>query len=134
MSLVFCCTIFVFYGSDTPQIKDGFVVLNCRAKEKCLFLYDGGWELRDIKQFIDIHSCSLIPLNSCEGINPLILPSTAKVILFGECGGLAASFPDAKLVFVSPPEYMEFPGNTCKVYLKRYIDERFLQEIDTVYY
>ena len=133
-SLMLSCFVFVFFSNETPQIKDGLVVLNRHEKDKRLFLYDCHWNLRDVRQFVQPRTSAVIPVDSCEGLVSNVFPKADTIVMFGECASFYTAFPNAQLIFVSPPEFIEFPLGTKKVYLKRYVEERFLQDVETDYY
>lgn len=112
IALVLCLSAFGFYSQSTPKISNGFIVK--AGTEMPLILYDEKWTVKTVLPFF--RDGYRIPLQHGKRV----APATKIVWLFGNAAEYARDFSSAKLIFVSPPEFFEFPDNTTKIWLKRF--------------
>lgn len=113
IALVSCLIALGFYSQATPKIRDGFIVKI--GTEMPLVLYDENWTVKTVLPFFrDGYRISL------RHGKHIIEPASETVWLFGNAAEYADAFSEAKLIFVSPPEFFKFPANTANVWLKRF--------------
>lgn len=129
LSLVLCLSVFGFRNERAPKVERGFVVRSGNSMP--LVLYDDTWNLKSVLPFLK--DGYRLPVHSWQNRKGAPSGRFREVWLFGECAHFANRFPDARLIFVSPPENFPLPKNTLKLYLKRF-REFSLQEKNVDYY
>lgn len=116
---VFCMILpFVFSRGGAPEISRGMALRHGAVMP--LALYDDAWTLKQVRRFFP--DGYRLPLESWQKRTTLPEGEAGAVYLFGECAAFAVGYPEAELVFVSPPPYFEFPPNTRKVLLRRFVE------------
>lgn len=110
IAVLFCIIPFCFYSSVTPKIRNELIIK--AGTEMPLVLYDDSWTLKNVLPFFK--DGYRIPLRPGKHFVP-----ADTIWLFGNAAEYSKSFTAAKLTFVSPPEFFDFPENTGKVWLKR---------------
>ncbi len=116
VSLALCLCVFGFRNERAPTVEKGFVVRSGHSMPPAL--YDDVWNLKTVLPFLK--DGYRLPVRSWQNRKDAPSGTFREVWLFGECAHFAAQFPDAELIFVSPPENFPLPGNTAKLYLKRF--------------
>lgn len=116
-----CVTLpFAFFLENAPKISGGLATR--RGERMPLALYDDAWTIKSVRNFLP--DGYRLPLESWQKrAEPPVIPSDT-VFLFGECAAFAAGYPDADLIFVSPPPFFQFPPNTRTVYIRRFSETR----------
>lgn len=129
VSLVLCLSVFGFRNERAPKVERGVVVHSGASMP--LVLYDDDWNLKSVLPFLK--DGYRLPVRSWQNRKDTPIGTFREVWLFGECAHFANRFPDTQLIFVSPPENFPLPGNTVKLYLKRF-REFHLQGKNVEYY
>lgn len=106
ITLMLILASFLFYSSDTPRIKGGFVIMP--GEDMPLVLYDEEWRLKTVLPFLE--DGYILPLQPGNHQYP-----AEQIYFFGNAAEWAGQFPDARLIFVFPPEFIEYPANTEKI-------------------
>ena len=128
---LFCLALpFTVPNRDAPEVSHGLAFRRGRAMP--LALYDDAWTLREVRPFLKNGGCT--PLHSWQKHADVPAVETGKVVLFGECAAFADRYPEAGLVFVSPPPFFPFPPNTRMVYLRRFAAVRRPGTVPVRYY
>ena len=96
-----------------------------------LVLYGGEWELRQVAEFCPPNG--RIALRAGRPDKLELESQTGEVWLFGTAAELACRFPKAGLVLISPPEYLELPQNTVRIYARRF-RESYCADCEVVEY
>lgn len=107
ITLMLILASFLFYSSDTPRIKGRFVMK--QGEDMPLVLYDEEWRLKTVLPFLN--DGYILPLQPGNHQYP-----AERIYFFGNAAEWAGQFPDAKLIFVFPPEFIEYPANTEKIF------------------
>ena len=107
-SLLIVLLPLVFYSGETPVIRNGMVVKSSR--EMPLVLYDDEWNLRAVLPYLK--DGYRLPLSSGK---PKCHIQSQSVWFFGNAAEYSTSYPAAKKVFVSPPEFFELPRGAEKI-------------------
>ena len=97
-----------FYSSQTPVVHDGMVRKSGRAMP--LVLYDDEWNPRSVLSYLK--DGYRLPLSSGK---PKCHIQSQSVWFFGNAAEYSTSYPAAKKVFVSPPEFFELPDGAEKI-------------------
>lgn len=119
----------------TPKLQNGMIVKY--GNEMPLAFYDDSWQLKDVLTFFQDGYC--VPVRSSEHCSRLQEQNAKTVFLFGKCAAFGDVCADRKIVFVSPPDYVAFPENLVKIYLKRFAEENTMslaeeKKIETGFY
>ncbi|MDD4181842.1 MAG: hypothetical protein PHE87_09440, partial [Victivallaceae bacterium] len=117
IALFLCLSPFVFYSSNTPRVRGELVIKH--GINMPLVLYGTEWQIKTILPFLK--SGYVLPLHSGKHIY-----NAETVWLFGNAAEYANEYQSARLIFVSPPEFFEFPPNTEKILLKRFQSEELI--------
>lgn len=111
---------------EIPRICGEYVVKE--GKTVSLALYDDSWNMKDVLAFLPDGYC--LPLCGWEKRQEIPEGNWDRILLFGKCAasGFYSSSDCGELIFVSPPDYVAFPANLKKIYLKRF-GEEYLREL-----
>lgn len=121
---------------EGPRVRSGLVVDG--RGEGPLVLYDAGWPLARLLPLLpEGYRLPLCPYvdaagnagPDAEAMDEALAAERGKgtagrVWLFGDATQEAAAFPAARLVLVSPPEWLPVPENAGRVLLRRFVEER----------
>lgn len=118
LGLAAVCVIlpFAFFQKDAPKISGGLAIR--RGERMPLALYDDTWTIKHVKDFLP--DGYRLPLKSWQRRTKVPPIQADTVFLFGECAAFAAGYPEADLIFISPPPFFRFPPNTRTVYIRRF--------------
>lgn len=123
ITAMFVSIPFILYSSETPHISEGFACRESGHMNPVLVLYTDDWSFEEVVPFFQGID-SYIPLHGWNNKSiPKFNYQHDTVWLFSNCAEYAYLYPDAKLIFVSPPDYYQLPSNTDTVYLKRFSEE-----------
>lgn len=119
-ALVICAGMIVIYSDKAPSFHKDMIVKH--ADTMPLVLYDDSWDVKSVLPFLP--EGYFLMKKSWEMRERPPEVKTDKAYLFGKCAVFASALPNARLTFISPPEFAELPENTEKVYLKEYSESR----------
>lgn len=119
-ALTVALAVVLFHSPAAPGVEGEFIVK--RGDNMELILRDDAWPLRDVKPFLPEYYRLSIHSFQHRSQAPDFRAGTVR--LFGECAAFAPHYPQARLIFVSPPEFFELPADTAQVFLKRFREKR----------
>ena len=112
-------------GGEAPRVEQGRIKVG-RNEPKSIVLRGDSFGVKDAATFLKAHGYAsyAMPIRGLDegACDRLAVYHYHRAILFGEAHELDAMLPDIPLVYVSPPDWAEFPDRTEKVFLKRFVD------------
>ena len=106
---------FCLWKSATPKVKGDIVYTSPDAP---LVLYDEEWNLKSLLPYCK--DGYQIPLQL-----GLIKINAEKIILFGNAAEYAPEFPESKITYINPPDFLEPVANTQKIILPSHDTRKF---------
>ena len=119
MALV-CVALPCLQERDTrmPRVQGDYLV---KAGEPPVLAYhDGSFSLKTVVGMLERENSGYrVSIEPSLDIDPR-LTGFGQVMLFGACAEFASVYGQSRIVLVSPPETMDFPENTERLFLRRF--------------
>ena len=110
-------------GGSAPIVERGYIQVG-REGNRSLVLRGDSVGIKEAAKFLQTHGYDAyaMPMDVVDWGQGDTHAPYSRAILFGEAHEFAVRLPELPLVYVSPPEWADFPERTEKLFLKRFAD------------
>ena len=110
-------------GGTAPRVEKGWIRVG-RDGNRSIVLRGDSFGIKDAAVFLQAHGYEsyVMPVRGLDEDMSDLLAECNRAVLFGEAHELDVRVPELPLVYVSPPEWSDFPERTEKIFLKRFAD------------